>query len=270
MAEQDSKPTTADSKAPTYSRRLLPFGLGLVALLAGCFWWGSQPQDFNAPSALATTTVAASSAQGRPPQADAALTRVASSLAQSQATLPTTTPTAVTTTVAAESALVPLPTVTPTVIPSPLPTRTIEFSGDATLRLNLNSDTFASNGQPVTLPLDARRYVLGAETMTQSDEWCTQIGATGLVFDLTYTLNAVTENLHVGGEMRLYDGFCGEWGSLGNVLASAPMNLNVPVGATALLAPTLQFQGSFLGIPNILNITTGVFLDLSIRNPGVR
>lgn len=278
MAEQDSKPTTLESDAspeavspkgqPTPSRRLLPLGLGLIALLVGCYWWGTRPAD-PAPNDLAAPTVAQSSTTSRSPEANAALTRVASSLSPSQATsqvIPTTTPTPV----AAASTSVPLPTVTPTVIPSPVATRTIEFSGDATLRMQLNRDNFESSGQPVTVDLMPRTYVLGGDSLTQSEQWCTQLGATGLVFDLTFTLHPITENLHVGGQMQLHDGFCGELGSLGEVLSTAPMDINIPVGTTAILAPTLQAQGSLLGIPNLLNITTGVFLNMNIRNPQPR
>ena len=278
MAEQDSKPTTLESdaspeavsskKRTVPSRRLLPLGLGLIALLVGCYWWGTRPVD-PASTDPTTPAVTQSSTTSRSPEANAALTRVASSLDQQQETpevVPTTTPTPM----AAASTSVPLPTVTPTIISSPVATRTIEFGGDATLRLQLNSDSFESKGQPVTIDLAARSYVLGGDTMTHSDKWCTQVGPSGLVFDLTYTLHPVTENLHVGGQLQLYDGFCGELGSLGDVLASAPMDLNIPVGTTAILAPTLQSQGSFLGIPNLLDITTGVFLNMNIRNPQPR
>jgi hypothetical protein len=36
------------------------------------------------------------------------------------------------------------------------------------------------------------------------------------------------------------------------------------------LAPALQVQGSFLGLPGLLDISTGVFLNLTIRNPTPR
>jgi hypothetical protein len=94
-----------------------------------------------------------------------------------------------------------------------------------------------------------------------------QVGPTGLVFNLVYTLQPITENLHVGGELQLYDGFCGEWGRLGNLLSTVPMDVTVPVGSAAQLAPTLTVQGSLLGLNNLLNISTDVFLELTIRNP---
>ena len=275
MAEQDSKPTSEAleeiSAAPEpirsrhaiSARQLLPLGLGLIALLVGCFWWGAQPDEAAPQEELAASTAVVNNDSTRSAQAAAALTRVASSLAQAQVQEPTATPTAV----AATSALIPLPTVTPTLVPSPVATRTIEIQGDATLRMQLNSETFESSGQPVTLDLEPRSYVLGGDLMTQSDQWCMQVGPTGLVFDLTFTLQPVTENLHVGGELQLYDGFCGTLGNLGNLLATAPMNVTVPVGTSAIIAPSLQFQGSFMGLPNVLDISTGVFLDLAIRNP---
>jgi hypothetical protein len=94
-----------------------------------------------------------------------------------------------------------------------------------------------------------------------------QVGPTGLIFDLALTLQPVTENLHVGGELQLFDGFCGTWGSLGEKLTAVPMNVIVPVGTSAQLAPVMQVQGSLLGLDNLLNISTGVFLELTIRNP---
>jgi hypothetical protein len=189
------------------------------------------------------------------------MTRVASTLAQSHIPTPTLTP------VIAASDVVQLPTVTPTLVPSPVATRTIEIRGEATLRLELDNDTFESDGQPVTLEIEPHTYVLGGDTMKQSDQWCMQVGPTGLIFDLDLTLQPVTENLQVGGELQLYDGFCGTWGSLGEQLTAVPMNVIVPVGSAAQLAPTLQVQGSLLGLDNLLNISTGIFLELTIRNP---
>lgn len=273
MAEKDSKPTRAKpenrkvtpAKAPA-SRRFLPLALGLVALLVGCIWWSSRPEEPIEQTLLSTPAPTESVQNNRPAQSAAALTRVASSLAQNDPDLPTVTPTPAN----VASSQVPLPTVTPTLVPSPVATRTIELSGEATLRLDLNSENFESSGQPVTIPIAPRNLVLGGDTMSQHDEWCMQLGPTGLVFDLTFTLRHVTEDLHVGGELQLYDGFCGEWGKLGNRLSTVPMDVTVPAGATALLAPTLQVQGSFLGLPNLLNISTGIYLDLTVRNPRPR
>jgi hypothetical protein len=287
MAEQDSKPTVdgADSQpeetrttAVISSRHLLSLGLGLVVLVAGCFWWGSQPTEPNAQETLATPTITQTSATSRPPQSNAALTRVASSLAQARESTPTAAPVQASTpaghsanpTGNTPNAEIPLPTVTPTLVPSPVATRTIELRGDATLRLHLDSENFQTNGQPVTMNIEPRSYVLGGDTMTQQDQWCMQVGATGLVFDLNYTLQPVTENLLVGGELQLYDGFCGEWGKLGNLLSAVPLNVTIPAGTAAELAPALQVQGSFLGLPGLLDISTGVFLNLTIRNPTPR
>jgi hypothetical protein len=193
------------------------------------------------------------------------VTRVASSLIPPTVALPTPTATA-----AAASALVPLPTVTPTIIPSPVATRAVEFAGDATLRLRLNADNVATGGQPLEIALEPRSYVLGGDTMSQNDEWCMQVGPTGVVFDITYTLQYVTEDLHIGGQIRLHEGFCSEWGSLGNRLSTAQIDVTVPAGSAIILAPTLQVQGSLLGVPDLLNISTGVYLDLTIRNPAPR
>jgi hypothetical protein len=287
MAEQDSKPTSEEPQpmppdvmppeampeesqpSPALSsRRLLPLGLGLVALLVGCFWWGSQPAESTQQEAIATPVLTKTIENARSAQSIAALTRIASSLAEAQE--PTATATTGTITVTVDSALIPLPTVTPTIVPAPVATRTIETSGSATLRLRLNTEAFETNGEPITIDLEPRSYVLGGDTMMQSDTWCVQLGPTGLVFDLIFTLQPVSENLHIGGELQLYDGFCGTLGNLGNRLSAVPMNVTVPAGSTAQLAPSLQVQGSLLGLPNLLDISTGVALQLSIRNPNAR
>jgi hypothetical protein len=279
MAEQDSKPTSEESgkqlgealptesvSAPLAARKILPLGLGLVALLVGCYWFGNQSVEPTQPDTTATPTITETSANTRPAQSSAALTRVASSLAQAHE--PTATATAAA--VAIVPTEIPLPTVTPTIVPSPVATRTVELKGAATLRIQLNNETFESNGQPVTIDFEPRSYVLGGDTMTTEDQWCMQVGPTGLVFDLIYTLQPVTGNLHVGGELQLYDGFCGTLGNLGNLLSAVPMNVTIPSGSTAQLAPTLQVQGSLLGLPNLLDISTGVFLEIFIRNPNPR
>lgn len=279
MAEQDSKPTSEDSNeqpeeiqpaettsAPLATRKMLPLGLGLVALLVGCYWFGSQPAGSDQSALVATPTIAQTTTNTRPAQSSAALTRVASSLAQAHEP----TATATTVVVALVPTEVPLPTVTPTLVPSPVATRTIEFKGNATLRVKLNNDSFESNGQPVTLDVEPRSYVLGGDVMTSEDQWCMQVGPTGLVFDLVYTLQPVTGNLHIGGDLKLFDGFCGTLGNLGNLLSTVPMNVTIPEGSTAQLAPALQVQGSLLGLPNLLDISTGVFLELFIRNPTPR
>src|SRR3954463_7547182 len=63
MAEQHSKPRAEEpEKRPeeaqihgfVSSRQLLPFGLGLILLLAGCFMWGNQSPDSASPDTLAT------------------------------------------------------------------------------------------------------------------------------------------------------------------------------------------------------------------------
>lgn len=275
MAEKDIRPATEEPEISPEevrqtgyfsSRRFLPIGLGLLILLVGCYWWGSQPRaetTLEEIPVLPTITAESdqSSARVRPAQAAAALTRVASSLAQSHLPTPTSTP------ALANDALVQLPTVTPTLVPSPVATRTIEIGGEATLRLELDNDTFESNGQPVTLEIEPHTYVLGGETMQQEDQWCVQVGPTALIFDLALTLQPVTENLHVGGEIQLVDGFCGQWGSLGEELTAVPMNVTVPVGTSAQLSPVMQVQGSLLGLDNLLNVSTSVYLELSIRNP---
>jgi hypothetical protein len=235
----------------------------MVLILVGC-WAGNRQADSDQTDDPATPAITQNAQNTRSPQSSAALTRVASSLAQAQdVALPTVTPTAAN----ATTSSIPLPTVTPTLVPSPVATRTIEIHGDATLRLQINNDTFESSGQPVVIEIEPRSFTLGGDTMTSSEMWCTQLGPTGLIFDLNFTLQPTTENLHVAGELRLYDGFCGQWGSLGNLLSTVPIEVNVPVGTAAILAPVLQVQGSLLGLPNVLDISTGVYLDLTIRNP---
>src|SRR4051794_39940236 len=97
MAEQHSKPRTnatdksseiAQHSSFVSSRRLLPFGLGLILLLAGCFFWGNQS---NNPASPDTPVVATITQNGRSPEADAAITRVASSLAVDNDPAPTST-----------------------------------------------------------------------------------------------------------------------------------------------------------------------------------
>lgn len=97
-----------------------------------------------------------------------------------------------------------------------------------------------------------------------------QVGSSGLVFDIVLSLLPVTENLHVSGELQLYDGFCGSLGSLGNLLTSTPLEVTIPAGATAQVSPSLQAQANLLGMDDLLNVSTGIFLELSIRNPRPR
>lgn len=266
MAEQHSKPRSDDKKSEiaedsgfVSSRQLLPIGLGLILLLAGCFFGGNQSTDPDTPDTPAPTLTQSS----RSPEADAAITRVASSLAVATIPAPTNTPLPIKTAVAG----IPLPTVTPTLVPSPVATRTIELSGDATIQVRLNNSNFQSNGQPVTISIKPRTYILGGDTLAKSDKWCLQAGATGVVFDLEYSLEPVSQALNIGGKLELYDGFCGEWGKLGNLLSSIPMNVTVPTGSSAYLSPMLQAQGSFMGVPHLLDISTGIALNLNIRNP---
>jgi hypothetical protein len=274
MAEQESKPKTKEAdQSPedafaslkVLSQWFLPLALSLLLLLNGC-GRGNDGEDAG-QEATETPATTQTSNNTRSAEANAALTRVASSLAQPQEPpLPTVTPTPI----AADSPQIPLPTVTPTIIPAPVATRTIEIGGDATLRLQLNNDTFESSGQPVTIALEPRTYVLGGDSMSQSDEWCVQLGPTGLIFNLTYTLRYGSEDLQVGGDLQLYDGFCGEWGSLGNLLSTLPMDFIVPAGSSAQIAPTMQVQGAFFGLPGVLDVNTGVSLELTIRNPSPR
>lgn len=287
IEETDPIPQKRQRRERTYSRWLLPLGLGLLVFIVGCFWWSSAPPPapITEGSSGATTTTQATMRQAtatpvvvsRPSQSSAALTRVASSLAQAPdptatATAVVTNSTAITATDSgansvANGAEIPLPTVTPTLVPQPVATRTVEFGGEAMLRLQLNREDFESNGQPVTIAIEPRSYVLGGDTLKQNDQWCMQVGPTGLVFDLQLALQPVTEDLHIGGELQLYDGFCGTWGNLGSRLSTVPVDITVPTGTVVQVAPTLQVRGNLLGLDNLLNITTGVFLELTIRNP---
>ena len=304
MAEQDFKPTneepaeTAEETAeempeeadPQLSpkevkrhqtaspRWLLSVGLVLIALLAGAYWWGSRPTT-PSPATLqgstrasATPTLTSTTENTRPPQAMAALTRVAAAQLQRESPTLTDTPisTMTPTAVTADSAVIVLPTVTPTLVPSPLATRTVEIRGDATLLLELGNQNFQSSGQPVSIALDPRTYVLGGDTPSIADEWCMQVGPSGLVFDVVFALTPGSGDLRASGELRLYDGFCGSLGSLGALLASSPLDVTVPTGAAAQVAPSVQARANLLGMDNLLNVTTGVFLELTIRNPQPR
>jgi hypothetical protein len=300
MAEQDSRPTNEEPAetpeempeeadlqlSPTEVRRhqaasprwLWSVGLVLIALLAGAYWWGSRPTTPSpatlqgSTSASATPTITSTTENTRPPQAVAALTRVAAAQLQRESPTPTDTPipTLTPTAVAADSAVIVLPTVTPTLVPSPLATRTVEIRGDATLLLQLGNENFQSSGQPVSLALDPRTYILGGETSSIADEWCMQVGPSGLVFDVVFALLPVSGDLRVSGELRLYDGFCGSLGSLGDLLATSPLDVTVPTGAAAQVAPSMQAHANLLGMGDLLNVATGVFLELTIRNPQPR
>lgn len=272
IGQSNSQPTTqSKALAPRY---FLPAGLGVVALLVGCFWWGSQTGESSLGVATSTPAITQIATTEPISPANAALTRVASSLAQASTPMPTVTATpidaAIASVVPTNDAMIALPTVTPTIIPSPVATRTVEMNGDVTLRLQLNSDAFESNGQPITLNIRPRSYVLGGNVLTQNDQWCMQVGPTGLVFDLSYTLQPVTEDLLLAGELQLYDGFCGTLGNLGNRLATTPINFTIPAATTAQISPALQAQGRLLGLPDLLDISTGVYLNLNIRNPSPR
>jgi hypothetical protein len=239
-------------------RRALPIGLALLALVIIAAWY-SRP---GAPATVAQLAAPAQPSATPARDTAAAIPRIATAPAPA---LPTPTPTP-----AAVSALIALPTVTPTLPPPAVATRTVELRGEAMLRLQLAGNNFQSSGRPVTLGLEPRSYILGGNILTLQDRWCIQAGPSGVVFDLTYTLLPITEDLRVEGELQLYDGFCGSLGNLGEQRATSPLAVTIPANAAAQLVQSLQADAGLLGTNKVLNTTTGVFLELTIRNPGPR
>jgi hypothetical protein len=227
----------------------------VAAILIG-FWWTGRAQTPQTGQAVATATRPVQ-APTRPLRPSIVLTRAAADVV-----LPTATPTA-----AALSSLIALPTVTPSLPAADVPTRTVELHGQVTLRLALGNETFQSRGDPLTLPIKSRSLVLGGDTLTQTDRFCVQVGPTGLVFNLTLALLPVSEDLRVVGTLDLHDGFCSSLGSLGEVRATAPLEVTIPADAAAELVQTLQAKSTLLGVNDVLDTSTGLYLELTIRNP---
>jgi hypothetical protein len=256
---QEPSLTGPDHPASTRAKSpwLISTALVVVAMLTVSFWWFGRPESsmtgLPAPAATSPTRSAT-----RPPRPSTVLTRAAADAV----TQPTATPTA-----AAVSSLVALPTVTPSLAAVDVATRTIELRGQATLRLALGNDTFQSRGDPVGLAIDPRQLVLGGNTLTRGDSFCVQTGPSAVVFDLSFTLLPVSEDLRVAGTLNLHDGFCSSLGSLGDVRATAPLEVTIPADAAAQLVQNLQAKSNLLGVNDVLNTSTGVYIELTIRNP---
>lgn len=226
----------------------LPTALAAVVLILGFTWWGfgapSNGQLRQTPTPVAIATI--ETPTPRPPTAT-----------------PMPQPTA-TATLALDLAAL-LPTVTPTSPPPEVPTRTVEIGGQVTLRLELGNPAFRASGQPLNIALEPRSFVLGGDVNRREERWCVALGASGLVFDLTLHLNPVSEMLSLNGEMQLYDGFCHD---LGPLRASAPLVVDIPVEASARLVQSLNAESSLLDLSDLLRTSTGVYAEITIRNPG--
>jgi hypothetical protein len=280
MTEQDTSPHKEEAEERVEEERpkassgkksssgwLLPAGLVVIALVLLYGWRESRPPLATSlqPSSQSTSTLTPTRANTRVVQIVATATQTATLPPQQEQ--PTNTSTAEPVTGASEIAL---PTVTPTLVPSAIATRTIEIRGRATLRIQLANESFQSSGQPVDMAVEPRTYLLGGDISTVSDQWCMQLGSTGLVFDMDFSILPVSEDLQVNGNLQLFDGFCGSLGSLGDLLASSPLEVTIPAGSAAQVFPSLQAEANLLGLDKLLNVNTGVFLDLTIRNPQPR
>lgn len=244
----EPQPATPPLRRPFEWR--LPLAFAVICGLVGVLWWNTagpgrqEPRSTPTPIALITIPTATP----RPPT-------------RTPTPIPTETPTAVPT------VLVILPTVTPTNPPTPIPVRTVEFSGQVTLRLELANPAFSAAGRPLEVTLQPRRYELGNGTHQLTDHWCTALGASSLVFDISYRLQPGSQTLSVNGEMQLYDGFCHD---LGEQRAVTPLQVDIPVEASARLTRSLNAESSLLNRSDLLNTTTSVYAELLIRNPRPR
>lgn len=267
MTEQDPIPTVDVSdevneanesgEDPAPQRRnawLLPTIAVIVLAMIGYLWWNAQT-DSRRPrqdeETMALVEAATSDEASRAPTAP-----------NDKAAQPTVEPTKAPV-VTASAAAIALPTVTPTLAPSEIPSRTVTFSGNATLRLGLENDSFTSTGRPVDRTIEPRTYALGGETTTIVDQWCVQLGLTSLVFDITFELNPVNGSVKTTGSSSLHDGFCD---APGPERTRSALDLEVPADASAQLVQSLQTETHLLEVSDLLNIDTGVFVELVISN----
>lgn len=246
--DESTKPIAHPSlPTPRPLTRRLPTALAAVVLILGFVWWGfgapSNGQLRQTPTPVAIATIATPTP--RPPTA-------------TPMPIPTATPTLVIDVAAL------LPTVTPTSTPPTVLTRTVEIGGQITLRMKLGNPAFSASGQPLELTMEPRSFVLGGGVNRSEERWCVALGASGLVFDLLLSLNPVNETLSVNGEMQLHDGFCHD---LGTLRASAPLVVDIPVEASARLVQSLNAESSLFDLSDLLRISTGVFAEITIRNP---
>ncbi|HXF62823.1 MAG TPA: hypothetical protein VNK95_14460 [Caldilineaceae bacterium] len=251
-------PDAADDEAPQADPgRWGPLVLGAGLVVVALFWWLSRTPAMPEAPAPAPIAVVATPTPGPEPA-----TATPEPVTEQAAAPPVTEAEAV--------ILVPtvaLPTVTPTSAPTEVATRTVSIGGNVTLRLTLETEAFESSGRPVDKPLAPRSYTLGAGALTVADRWCMQVGVANLLFDLTLTLNPATESVRTSGTLHLYDGFCDAPGEL---LTSTPLDLEVPADASVQAAPSLQTRTQLLGVSDLLNTSTGVFVQLVISNTSPR
>ena len=247
--EQETAAATPLNRRPRTAPsifHILTSGIVLCVALLSLIWWrGEPPAMIPTPPRLTETTTETGAEAGT--EVTGALTPI-----------PTEPPTA-------ESAAgIPLPTVTPTLVSARVGTRTLEISGQATLRLALSSDDFKSSGRPLPLILEPHTYILGSDIPVIADRWCFQAGVSAVFFDLTMELDQPSGAINVDGEIQLHNGFCD---SPGEQTAVSPISLQVPADATAEVVHSLQADSSLFGLSNLLQTSTGIFLELTLRNP---
>ena len=241
----DTRPPLPPLRRPIEWR--LPLAFAVIIAFVGLLWWNTagpgRPEPRATPTPIALVTIP--TATPRPPT-------------RTPTPIPTETPTPL------PPPVVMLPTVTPTPPPTPIPVRTVQFSGQITIRLELGNPAFSATGRPVEITLEPRSYELGNGTHQLTDHWCTALGASSLIFDLTYRLQPGTETLSVTGEMQLHDGFCHD---LGELRAASPLQVDIPVEASARLVQSLNAESSLFNRSDLLRTTTNVYAELLIRNP---
>ncbi len=263
--EQETAAATPLNRRPRTAPsifHILTSGIVLCVALLSLIWWRGEP-----PAMIPTPTLVATQWAIVPaPTATPRLTETTTETGAEAGTevtgaltpIPTEPPTA-------ESAAgIPLPTVTPTLVSARVGTRTLEISGQATLRLALSSDDFKSSGRPLPLILEPHTYILGSDIPVIADRWCFQAGVSAVFFDLTMELDQPSGAINVDGEIQLHNGFCD---SPGEQTAVSPISLQVPADATAEVVHSLQADSSLFGLSNLLQTSTGIFLELTLRNP---
>jgi hypothetical protein len=252
---QDAQDAVELEVSPARPVRWIPVAAIALLLAGGLLWWAlgwtsPQPETTALPLAEPNTLPTVR------PSAEAVRAQEAIGITPSPVESTSAESLIVTPTVA-------LPTVTPTTAVAQVATRTVTIGGQATLRLELEGATFESSGRPIDLPLEPRTYTVGAETSTIIDRWCVQVGVTSLIFDLTMALNSATEAVKTTGNLHLHDGFCDAPGGL---LVSSPVDLEIPADASAEVPLSLQTRTHLLGVTDLLDTNTGVFVGLVISN----
>lgn len=248
QATPEATPPSAVSRPFTWR---LPTALVAIVFIGALLWWNA---DSN------------SAAEPRPTPTPVSIAVIPTATPRPPTRTPTPIPTA-TPTVAVDVLALLLPTVTPSAPAPEAPVRTVEFGGQLTLRMELANPAFSASGRPLTITMDPRTFDLGGSVNAISDRWCVAVGASGLVFDLTLRLNPADETLSVTGEMHLYDGFCHD---LGARRASVPLTVDIPAEASARVVQSLHAESDLLNRSDLLQTSTGVYAELTIRNPRPR